>query len=117
MRAVLAAPAERAADAPGASLLGAYFATLGLTLANPTTILSFVAILAGLGVGMAGGGSGAAGLLVLGVFVGSALWWLILSGGVGLLRLRLTPGVLRWINRASGLIILGFGVLALASLW
>ena len=117
VRAALAAPAERAADAPSSSLLGAYVATLGLTLSNPATILSFVAILAGLGVGVAGGSYAAAGLLVVGVFFGSALWWLILSGSVNVLRLRLTPGVLRWVNRGSGLIILGFGVLALASMW
>jgi threonine/homoserine/homoserine lactone efflux protein len=117
VRAALAAPAERAADAPSSSLLGAYVATLGLTLSNPATILSFVAILAGLGVGVAGGSYAAAGLLVVGVFFGSALWWLILSGSVNVLRLRLTPGVLRWVNRGSGLIILGFGVLALASIW
>jgi threonine/homoserine/homoserine lactone efflux protein len=117
VRAALAAPAERAADAPSSSLLGAYVATLGLTLSNPTTILSFVAILAGLGVGVAGGSYAAAGLLVVGVFLGSALWWLILSGSINVLRLRLTPGVLRWVNRGSGLIILGFGVLALTSMW
>jgi threonine/homoserine/homoserine lactone efflux protein len=116
VRAALAAPAERAADAAGTSLLGAYVATLGLTLTNPATILSFAAIMAGLGIGVAAGGYGAAALLVLGVFVGSALWWLILSGGVSLLRLRATPGALRWVNRASGMILLGFGLLALSSI-
>ena len=54
--------------------------------------------------------------MVLGVFAGSALWWLLLSGGIGLLRLRLTPGALRWINRASGAILMVFGALALASI-
>jgi threonine/homoserine/homoserine lactone efflux protein len=116
VRAFLAAPAERAAAAAGTSLLGAYFATLGLTLTNPATILSFAAIMAGLGIGVAAGGYGAAALLVLGVFGGSALWWLILSSGASLLRLRLTPGALRWVNRASGMILLGFGALALASI-
>ena len=53
---------------------------------------------------------------VLGVFAGSALWWLLLSGGIGLLRLRLTPGALRWINRVSGAILVVFGALALASI-
>jgi len=78
------------------------------------TVLSFVAILAGLGIGSSDGSYGAAALLVLGVFMGSSVWWLILSGGVNLLRTRLAPHALRWINRASGLIILGFGLLALA---
>jgi threonine/homoserine/homoserine lactone efflux protein len=115
-RTFLAAPAERAADAADASLLSSYLATLGLTLTNPLTILSFAAILAGLGVGTAGDDYAAAALLVLGVFTGSALWWLLLSGGISLLRLRLTPAILRWVNRASGAIIVGFGVVALVSL-
>jgi threonine/homoserine/homoserine lactone efflux protein len=41
------------------------------------------------------------------------LWWLLLAGGVGLLRGRLTPEMLRWINRASGLLIASFGGWAL----
>ncbi|SRR5258706_16166064 len=114
LRALLAVPAERPAAAAGANLLGAYLATFVLTLTNPMTILSFAAVLAGLGIGVAGGGYAAAATLVLGVFAGSALWWCILSGGVSVLRL--TPGILRWVNRTSGLIILGFGLLALISL-
>jgi threonine/homoserine/homoserine lactone efflux protein len=117
VRAFLSAPAERAADAAGASLRSSYLATLALTLTNPTTILSFAAILAGLGIGAAGGDYSAAALLVLGVFSGSALWWLLLSSGVSLLRLRLTPAILRWVNRASGTFIMGCGLIALISLW
>ena len=115
-RSFMAAPAERAASAAGTSLLGAYGATLLLTLTNPATILSFVAVFAGLGLAASSGDYSAASLLVLGVFAGSALWWLLLTGGVGLLRLRLTPGALRWINRVSGAILVLFGVLALASM-
>ena len=115
-RTFLSTPASRAAVASDASLLRSYFSTLLLTLTNPTTILSFAAILAGLGLGATGGDYGAAALLVLGVFAGSALWWLLLSGGVGMLRLRLTPGILRWVNRLSGVVIAGFGALALISL-
>jgi arginine exporter protein ArgO len=58
-----------------------------------------------------------AGLLVLGVFMGSAFWWLALSAGVGLLRSRITVVSMRWVNRLSGVIITGFGLVALASLW
>ena len=116
-RTFLARPAEAAAPATlGAGLAGAYASTLALTLTNPMTILSFAAVFAGLGVGAAGGGYGAAAVLVLGVFAGSALWWLVLSGAVGLLRHRVTPRGLRWVNRASGTIIAGFGALALGSL-
>jgi threonine/homoserine/homoserine lactone efflux protein len=115
-RAFLAAPAERPVSAVGSSLLGAYCATLLLTLTNPMTILSFAAIFAGLGLAATSGDYSAAALMVLGVFAGSALWWLLLSGGVGVLRLQLTPGALRWVNRVSGALVVGFGVLALIGL-
>ncbi len=115
LKTLLAAPATRAASAGGGDLVRSYLSALGLTLTNPMTILSFAAIFAGLGVGT-GGGYGGAGLLVLGVFIGSALWWVVLSGAVTALRGRITPRVLRWVNRASGTIILAFGLVALASL-
>jgi arginine exporter protein ArgO len=54
--------------------------------------------------------------MVLGVFLGSALWWLILSTGVGLLRSAFTSDRLRWVNRCAGVIITAFGIAALASL-
>jgi len=80
------------------------------------TILSFAAVFAGLGVGATSGDYASAAVLVLGVFLGSALWWLALSTAVSLLRSRVSPRGLRWVNRMSGLIILGFGLAALASL-
>lgn len=99
-------------------LLGAYSSTLLLTLSNPATILSFAAIFAGLGiVGSGAGRYGGAGLLVLGVFCGSAMWWFLLSGLVALLRSRLIGNTaLVWINRVSGSAIFGFGLAALLSL-
>lgn len=117
IRTLLARPAAQAATASGVGLFGAYASTFFLTLTNPTTILSFLAVFAGLGLASAAGNYGAAALLVLGVFIGSALWWLLLSGGVALLRARITPAALVWVNRVSGLIILAFGVGALASLF
>ena len=113
-RTFLARPAEGAAPATARGLVGAWASTFVLTLTNPMTILSFVAVFAGLGV--AGGGYAAASVLVAGVFAGSALWWLLLSGGVGLFRSRVRPSGLAWVNRLSGAVIAGFGVLALASL-
>lgn len=112
----LARPAEQAASAKGDGLIGAYVSTFFLTLTNPMTILSFAAIFAGLGVTSATGNYVSAGVLVLGVFIGSALWWLILSGGVSVFRTRFNPHGLRWLNRVSGAIITGFGLFALSSL-
>ncbi len=119
VRSFLARPVEdvEAADRRGGGLLGAYGSTLLLTLTNPVTILAFAAIFAGLNVGLDGGVDyGAAGTLVGGVFVGSALWWLLLSGLTGLFHARITPRTLRWINRVAGVVILGFGVIALVGL-
>ena len=93
--------------------MSAYASTFALTLTNPTTILSFAAIFAGLGAASADGSS-AALLLVPGVFLGSTLWWLVLSGATSLFRARLSAGGLRWVNRVSGAIIAAFGVVALS---
>lgn len=116
LKTFLARPAEQVASAQRDGLAGAYGSTFFLTLTNPMTILSFAAIFAGLGVASASGNYLSAGVLVLGVFIGSALWWLILSGGVGLFRAKFSPHGLRWVNRISGVIIIGFGLLALLGL-
>jgi threonine/homoserine/homoserine lactone efflux protein len=94
-------------------LLGAYLSTLGLTLTNPMTILSFAALFVGLGV--TGGDAVGATMLTLGVFAGSASWWIVLVTAVGAFQSRLTTTGLRLVNVASGLIIGAFAVVALAS--
>ena len=118
-RTFLAGPVETAdpAAAPDSrGLAKSYASTFVLTVANPMTILSFAAIFAGLGLGETDGEYTVAFALVAGVFAGSALWWLLLSTGVDLVRSKLEPVTLRWINRASGALILGFGAVALGSL-
>ncbi|MCL4303883.1 MAG: LysE family translocator [Anaerolineae bacterium] len=111
-----ARPAETAAQNKGQGMIRAYVSTLFLTLTNPATILSFAAIFAGLGLANASGDYSSASIMVLGVFLGSALWWLILSGGVSLLRNKFTPDKLGWVNKISGVIIAGFGLAVLLSL-
>ncbi len=116
IRSFLAAATDSAADIKSAGgLAGAYVSTFLLTITNPMTIISFAAIFAGIGV-TAGGDYAAAGLLVLGVFAGSAMWWFLLSGGVSLFRSNVTLTALRWVNRVSGGVLMAFGLLALASL-
>jgi len=116
VRTLLSAPTMAAAAAGSKSLLGMYTSTFFLTLTNPLTILSFAAIYAGLGLAASSGNYLSATLVVLGVFLGSASWWLLLSGIVSLFRSRVTPNALRWVNRLSGAIILGFGVVMLIQL-
>ncbi len=93
------------------SLGRTYLTTFLLTLTNPATILAFAAIFAGLGT--ATGTSG--WLLVCGVFIGSALWWVLLSSLTAGVRTRLPAHWLIWVQRGSGIIIGGFGILALLS--
>ncbi|MDE3231221.1 MAG: LysE family transporter [Chloroflexota bacterium] len=118
LRTLLARPAAKPTTTPAApanaSLLSAWATTVALTLTNPATILSFAAIFAGLG--LIGMGYRAAGLTTLGVFLGSALWWLLLSGGVSLLRARFDARAMRAVNVVSGLLLLGFAAFALLSL-
>jgi len=94
----------------------AFLSTLVLTLTNPMTILFFAAVFAGLVVGRGGNHYVSAAILVSGVFIGSASWWLILSGFTGLLRELFNVKRMQWLNRVSGLIIVGFGLMALLSL-
>ena len=98
------------------SALVVFAQTFALTLANPATIISFAAIFAGLGLSAAATPARAA-TLVAGTFSGSLAWWIMLSGAITLVRHRLTPAALAWINRtAGGLLIafaawLGFGLI------
>jgi threonine/homoserine/homoserine lactone efflux protein len=111
----LSRPAEQSAGPGTGSLAATYGTTFLLTLSNPATILSFVAVFAGFGLGQAADYA-AAIVLVLGVFTGSALWWMILSGGVGLIRNRVSVQWMKAINRLSGCILLAFGLYALSRL-
>jgi len=106
-------PAEQTANGKGKGLIGAYASTFFLTLTNPMTILSFAAIFAGLGLASAGGNYVSASILVLGVFSGSALWWLLLSGGVSFFQAKFNLRELKWVNRISGILILLFGLYVL----
>ena len=113
----LSKPSEDATSVQSTRLAGAYVSTFLLTLTNPVTILSFAAVFAGLGVteGTNGNYNNAA-TLVLGVFIGSVLWWLILTGFVGLFHSKFSSNQLKWVNKISGTIITLFGLIALISL-
>lgn len=115
IRTLLSRPGVQTAEAPATNLAVAYTSTLALTLTNPATILAFVAIFAGLGLA-ASGSYAEASLVVLGVVLGSATWWVLLALGAGWLRGRSSPRLLRAINVIAGISILAFGVAQLAAL-
>ena len=94
-------------------LAGAYLSILGLTLANPMTILSFGALFAGLGV--TAGATADAALVVAGVLLGSTTWWIVLTTAVGAARSRVTPAWIHRINLVSGIVIGAFAIVAIAA--
>jgi len=112
---ILDAPLDAAPAVAPRSHAAAFLSTLGLTLANPPTILAFAAVFAGLGL-VADADYAAATLVVLGVFLGSALWWLVLVAGLGAFRRRVGPALARAINVVSGATILGFALWQIATL-
>lgn len=85
--------------------------TFLLTLTNPTTVLSFLAILAALGIGHQRQWWLTV-FLVGGIFCGSMLWWIVLGSIVNLFRDRFNDRSLRLMNRFAGLLIVGFGIAA-----
>jgi threonine/homoserine/homoserine lactone efflux protein len=109
-------PGRQVAGGSPNGLWAAYISTFLLTLTNPMTILSFAAVFAGVGLGKSPDYS-AAGALVAGVFIGSALWWLLLSAGAASLGSRVDSARMRAVNRVSGVILLGFGLYALWTSW
>ena len=95
------------------TLLADYASTFALTLTNPITILAFLAIFAAIGFSGAEATLGRAAILVLGVWLGSLLWWAGLAFGAGLMRMSFDRHHLIWISRGSGgiLVLSGMGLL------
>lgn len=107
-----AATVARDVERPG--LFGAFATIYGLTMTNPLTILIFAAVFAGLG--FANGSSYVDAAVITGsVWLGSALWWVVLTGVVAWARERVSTRALLWVNRVSGAALVVFGVVAILS--
>ena len=111
-------PAAAVASARPATAVSAYVTGLVLTLSNPATILSFATIFAGIGGDIVGTAEGSVGLvwLVVGVGLGSAAWWLVLSQTTARLGRRLSASGIRRIDRISGTALCLFGLVILGDL-
>ncbi len=116
IRAVVSTPATREAttSTTRTGLTWAYTSILGLTITNPATIISFAALAAALGAGLSSSWTRPA-LVVAGVGLGSASWWLILAAITAALRTRVTPTVARTIGIVSGLAIAALGAVAVVA--
>lgn len=84
-----------------------------LNLTNPTTVLSFLALLAALGMGHHRAGWLTL-LLIAGIFCGAMLWWIALAAATDHFRGRFNDNAMLWMNRIAGLAIGGFGIVTLA---
>ena len=93
-----------------------FVSTFFITVTNPLTILSFVAIFAAIGIAEVREQMGWGIALVAGVFIGSAAWWALLTSIAGIFHKRLDDITAIWVGRFSGVVILGFGLVLLASL-
>jgi threonine/homoserine/homoserine lactone efflux protein len=108
---------DKAIQKTGRVYAGMYTSTFLLTLTNPLTIFSLAAVFAGFGLTGTRGSMLSAAVLILGVFLGSGIWWLLLVGAVSIFRQRFDSRMLGWVNKIAGLIIGGSGILALITLW
>jgi len=115
IRTFRAMPADPVTPVKSSGLFRSYISTVFLTLTNPLTIFSFLAIFAAVGLGT-GLSYFAASALVAGIFMGSGLWFLLLSSGVMLFRKKLDLSGLRWVNKIAGILIVFSGVFAFVSL-
>ena len=97
------------------SLLRSFASAFALTIVNPLTIVAFLAIFTGLGLGGITAHRLDAMTLILGVFAGAAAFWMLLAVGTALFRDRFTDKGLLWMTRGSGIVILTFGLVGLAS--
>ena len=108
-------PAHHAAQAQR-GLWGTYFSTLALTLSNPMTIIAYTAVFSGFADIESIESTSLILSLIGGVFLGSALWWFILSFGMSLVRTRLTFRTVEIINKSSGIAIAVLGLIVLITL-
>lgn len=85
-----------------------------LTVSNPVTILGITAIVVGFGGELEGVQRWT---LLGGIFLGSLAWWCILCGGVALIRDRMNPRTVHWINIGTGVFLVLLAIWALGGVW
>lgn len=107
-------------DVAHLSLSNDFLSTFFLTITNPMATISFLATFASFRISdiensyfEASGSYFKASILVLGIFLGSAIWWLLVSEGVTLFRKKISIKVMKLINRVAGLIIMGCAIIIL----
>jgi len=108
-------PKDPKVKTTGSGRLRSYFTVVFLTLTNPLTIFAFIAVFAAFGLGD-GLSFFSAIVLVAGVFIGSCLWFFLLTSGTILFRKKLDLVGLKWVNKIAGILIIISGLIAIGSL-
>lgn len=93
-------------------VIKAAISSLAITLANPLTLFGTLAVVATFGHIQ---NNDDAVTLSGGIFFGSLGWWLILAGGMTLLRGHFTENRVVWLNRITGVVLAGLAVWAMTS--
>ena len=108
---------KKARRGSGESVDGAshsdFVSTFLLTLTNPTTVLSFLAVLAALHLAERHEWWLTV-FVVAGIFLGSMTWWVVLTSIVYRFRDRFNDRAMVWMNRIAGIAIAAFGIVTLS---
>ena len=110
IRTFFAPPFQDGQEAGSRGLIRDFLTTFGLTLANPMTLFAYAFAFAEMGVASNRGNYRRGLSLVLGVFLGSAIWWSLLAVGAGWFKGKLDSVGMRWINRVTGIVVIGFAI-------
>lgn len=114
-RAIATPPAHDGAKTPETTQLGKlYVSAVGLTLTNPMTIMAFAAVFATVGLA-AQPSLHTAVVATVGVASGSLTWWIVLVVGTAIARHTTSGALLTRVNRVSGAVIAGFGLVAIVT--
>lgn len=97
---------------PSDNYLKNFLSVFMLTISNPITVLFFGAVFTGLGIA-GSGNEWTTALVIFGVFMGTVLWWYVLSSIVSRFRNKFGRKTVKKINRTSGVLILVLGAILL----
>lgn len=107
-------PQIRAAEKEtGKTLFGLFVGVFLLTLTNPVTIFTYIATFSALGIALLVTSLAKAAFAAFGVFLGSMLWWIILTSVISYLQDKITVKSIGYINKIAGVLIILIGIVSI----
>ena len=86
--------------------------TFLLTISNPMILFVYLGIFAGFNV-IEQSNSSYVLSIIAGIFTGGCIWWLSISTLVNFFRSKFNPRRLFWVNRISGIVVMGLALLSI----